>query len=64
MGIELIVWIEQYKMTAIAERINFDTKTVEVRLGEGDLFEFDFDEVELVECRVSNNGSEVVWRGI
>ena len=43
------VWIKPYKMLVDVQRINFDVETIEVQIGEGDLYEFRFDEVELLE---------------
>jgi len=43
------VWIDSYKMLVDVQRINFDVETIEVQIGEGDLYEFRFDEVELLE---------------
>jgi len=43
------VWIDSYKMLVDVQRINFDVGTIEVQIGEGDLYEFKFDEVELLE---------------
>jgi len=43
------VWIDSYKMLVDVQRINFDVETIEVQIGEGDLYEFKFDEVELLE---------------
>jgi len=42
-------WIDSYKMLVDVQRINFDVETIEVQIGEGDLYEFKFDEVELLE---------------
>lgn len=45
------VLIKRLGITIDVQRINFDVKTVEVDLseGNGDLWEFDFDEVEIVD---------------
>ncbi len=45
------VLIKHLGITIDVQRINFDVKTVEVDLsdGNGDLWEFDFDEVEIVD---------------
>jgi hypothetical protein len=44
------VFIKHLKLAIDVQRINFDVRTVEVDLsnGNGDLWEFDFDEVMLV----------------
>ena len=49
-NIEFRAWLKNYKMMVKVERINFDVRTVEVQIGEGDLHEFSFKEVELMQC--------------
>lgn len=45
---EFRAWIMPYEMMVEVQRINFDVQTVEVQIGEGDLYEFDFEEIELM----------------
>lgn len=52
---KLRAWIPHYKLWAYVERINFDVETVEVQIGEGDLYEFNFSEVEIL-GEPSDNG--------
>jgi uncharacterized phage protein (TIGR01671 family) len=48
-NIEFRAWIKSYKMIVEVQRINFDVQTIEVKIGEGDLYEFSFKEVELMQ---------------
>lgn len=41
-------WLKNYKRTERVDRVNYDVKTIEVDLSNGDLYEFNFDEVELL----------------
>ena len=47
--IKFKAYIKKSAIVVPVQRINFDCSTVEVRLDEGDLWEFDFEEVELME---------------
>jgi uncharacterized phage protein (TIGR01671 family) len=48
-NIEFRAWLKHYKMVVKVERINFDVRTIEGQIGEGDLYEFSFKEVELMQ---------------
>jgi hypothetical protein len=54
-------WIMPYEMMVEVQRINFDVQTVEVQIGEGDLYEFDFEEIELMRSTglKDKNGVEI-----
>jgi hypothetical protein len=39
------IWIKDYKKMINADRINYDVKTVEVDLSQGDFYEFNFNEI-------------------
>ena len=53
--IKFMAWIKHYKIMTEVKRINFDCKTIEVALGEGDLFEFSFGEINLLQHTGSKN---------
>jgi uncharacterized phage protein (TIGR01671 family) len=46
--IKFKAWIMPYEMMVEVQRINFDVQTIEVKIGEGDLYEFNFEEIELM----------------
>ncbi len=48
-NVKVYAYVKNYNKLILVERINFDCKTVEVDLseGNGDYWEFDFDEVEI-----------------
>jgi len=48
-NVKIYAYIKEYNKSILVERINFDCKTVEVDLSNGnsDYWEFDFDEVEI-----------------
>jgi uncharacterized phage protein (TIGR01671 family) len=58
---EFRAWIMPYEMMVEVQRINFDVQTVEVQIGEGDLYEFDFEEIELMRSTglKDKNGVEI-----
>jgi uncharacterized phage protein (TIGR01671 family) len=64
--IKLRAWIKPYKMMVEVQRINFDVQTIEVQIGEGDLYEFNFEEIELMRSteRKDKNGKEIYERDI
>ena len=47
--IKFKAYIKKLAIVVPVQRINFDCSTVEVKLDEGDFWEFDFEEVELME---------------
>jgi uncharacterized phage protein (TIGR01671 family) len=60
-NIEFRAWLKDYKMMVKVQRINFDVQTIEVQIGEGDLHEFDFEEIELMRSTKleDKNGKEI-----
>jgi uncharacterized phage protein (TIGR01671 family) len=59
--IKFRAWIKSYKMIVEVQRINFDTRTIEVKIGEGDLYEFNFEEIKLMQYTwlKDSNGIEI-----
>jgi len=59
--IKFKAWIMPYEMMVEVQRINFDVQTVEVQIGEGDLYEFNFEEIELMRSTglKDKNGVEI-----
>jgi uncharacterized phage protein (TIGR01671 family) len=47
--LEFRAYIKHLDMVVDVQRINFDVKTIEVGLSDGDLFEYNFDEVILMQ---------------